>query len=1158
MPDVYPPDTRIWIPNNDLGWIGGKVMTSTGEVKEGGTYQLKIVDDQGKESVVQSNAQSRQGSTPPPPLRNPPEYESSDDLANLHYLNEPSVLYAIQQRYAQRLLYTYSGLALIAVNSFQRVPIYGPDYVQKYSDRTRVPSAPPPPPSSLSTLATSATSDSSATISSTSTLPPHIFAIAEDARLHMRANGIGQTIIVSGDSGAGKTESAKLIMRFLASRTSVSLKRSTAADELVDDAGEIERRMLATNPILEAFGNAKTVHNDNSSRFGKYLQILFDKDSHIVGAQIRTYLLERSRLVFQSGVERNFHIFYQLFAGLPSADREELQLNDPTAFSYLRPNEGVKEVVQAEMSDDQLFEATVKALSTVRVDTTTQHAIFRLLAAILHLGNIRVAEKRGSAEVDATDPALLLSSSLLGIAPDDLRKWMIKKQISARSERIIMSLNAAQGASVRDGIAKYIYARLFEWLIAIVNESLAGEDGLGPLMADSFIGILDIYGFEYYTESAGNKNGKSTGLVNSFEQFCINYANERLQHEFNSHVFRFEQDEYVREGIKWSFIDFPDNQPCIDAIEGRLGIISLLDEESKLASGSDTSFLRKVVAQLATPAHKNVIKPSRFGGSGFIIAHYAANVTYESQGFIEKNRDTLPEEHLEMLDTTSNDLLRQILNITINLASPRPPSRPFSPARSESDFGGSPTTQGFDRDNSRSMGVQSALNASSRPTTPSGHSANENATRVSSDINHLPSTALSTRKQTLGALFKLSLASLMDTIAMTNPHYVRCIKPNRAKKAWEFDSKHVLSQLRACGILETVRISCSGYPSRWTYQEFASRYYMIMPSEIWTPWPPPKELCSLIIKAHISDPAKYQLGLTKIFFRAGTLSAMDAARSAKIEWVLALVRRHMVRYRAVQWFKNAKAAILRIQRWWRRQLAWKAIMKLQGEAAMLAKQQALAKKRAQAAPPPSANGRSGAAEGSPNGKTTRPRPPRAKPPPLGKVGSKHYHPRTSSTLKDTLEEHFLVWPSDSFPDLIGSTMGPRQAIDVPRDSITIQTKPWPTSNGTYTAKFRGIWNLRAMALKQLKSDLEPEDIVARFHKEIQAWSRLKHSNISPFIGVFVDAQRSIFLVEPWSLNGDVIQYLRAIRPSADRVALLSQIARGLAYLHEEQISLSTI
>jgi myosin-5 len=280
--------------------------------------------------------------------------------------------------------------------------------------------------------------------------------------------------------------------------------------------------------------------------------------------------------------------------------------------------------------------------------------------------------------------------------------------------------------------------------------------------------------------------------------------------KFNAHVFRLEQDEYIREGIKWTFIDFPDNQPCIDAIESKLGIISLLDEESRLASGSDGSFLRKVINQWATPTSKNVVKPARFGGSGFIVSHYAAQVTYETQGFIEKNRDALPEEHLDMLDTTTNNLLRQILNVS-HPSLQYAEHRPFSPARSESDFGGSPSAPAFET--SRGLAVHSALSAStsSRPPTPN---SGEGLMRIENFV---------ARKQTLGAIFKISLASLMDTISMTNPHYVRCIKPNREKKAWEFDSKHVLSQLRACGILETVRISCAGYPSRWTFDDFASR-----------------------------------------------------------------------------------------------------------------------------------------------------------------------------------------------------------------------------------------------------------------------------------------------------------------------------------------------
>lgn len=237
--------------------------------------------------------------------------------------------------------------------------------------------------------------------------------------------------------------------------------------------------------------------------------------------------------MFQSDVERNFHIFYQVFAGLPASDRSALKLGNPSDFSYLQSDSSSisSAASSSNLADAERFTATQQALTTVNIDSATQRSIWKVLAAILHLGNIRVSELRGSSEVDVSDPALLMSASLLGIVPDELRKWMIKRQISARGERIVTSLNGSQSASVRDSIAKFVYARLFDWLISVVNDSLAGEDGLGPLMAESFIGILDIYGFEYYADSGSNKSGKRSKLVNSFEQFCINYANERLQHE---------------------------------------------------------------------------------------------------------------------------------------------------------------------------------------------------------------------------------------------------------------------------------------------------------------------------------------------------------------------------------------------------------------------------------------------------------------------------------------------------------------------------------------------------------------------------------------------------------------------------------------------------
>jgi myosin-5 len=651
-----------------------------------------------------------------------------------------------------------------------------------------------------------------------------------------------QTIVVSGESGAGKTVSAKYIMRYFATRESPDNpgRRRGKADAM----SETEEQILATNPIMEAFGNAKTTRNDNSSRFGKYIEIMFNKKTDIVGAKIRTYLLERSRLVFQPLKERNYHIFYQLIKGATDQERQELSLKSVEEFSYL--NQGSSPTIDG-VDDKAEFDATRSSLTTIGVPPPTQSQIFRLLGALLHIGDIKITATRTDSALDPAEPSLVKACELLGIDAANFAKWIVKKQLITRGEKIVSNLTQQQATVVRDSVAKFIYSSLFDWLVERTNESLATEEVLAS--ATSFIGVLDIYGFEHFAK-------------NSFEQFCINYANEKLQQEFNAHVFKLEQEEYLREEIDWTFIDFADNQPCIDLIEGKLGVLSLLDEESRLPMGSDEQFVTKLHHNFSGDKHKFYKKP-RFGKSSFTVCHYAIDVTYESDGFIEKNRDTVPDEHMQVLKASSNKFLAEVLDVA-----------------------------GQIRDK------ETAATASAKASGAAGR-------RIA--VN---------RKPTLGGIFKSSLIELMNTISSTDVHYIRCIKPNEAKEAWKFEGPMVLSQLRACGVLETVRISCAGYPTRWTYEEFALRYYMLVPSASWTPEirNMAKAILSKALGAGKNDGTdKYQMGLTKIFFRAGMLAFLENLRSARLNDAAVMIQKNLRAkyYRRV--YLEMRQAIISVQ-----------------------------------------------------------------------------------------------------------------------------------------------------------------------------------------------------------------------------------------------------
>ena len=659
-----------------------------------------------------------------------------------------------------------------------------------------------------------------------------------------------QTIVVSGESGAGKTVSAKYIMRYFATRESPD-QPGKRAKGIADAMSATEEQILATNPVMEAFGNAKTTRNDNSSRFGKYIEIMFDKKTEIIGARIRVYLLERSRLVFQPLKERNYHVFYQLVSGATEEERQEWGLLPVEHFEYL--NQGGAPLIEG--VDDKLeFNATRQSLTTIGVSHETQAQIFSLLSALLHLGNVKITAIRSESVLPSTEPSLIKACQMLGVDAGDFAKWTVKKQLITRGERITSNLSQQQAVVVRDSVAKFIYSSLFDWLVESINAGLATDEV--SKRAANFIGVLDIYGFEHFAK-------------NSFEQFCINYANEKLQQEFNQHVFKLEQEEYLKEQIDWTFIDFSDNQPCIDLIEAKMGILSLLDEESRLPMGTDDQLVTKLHHNFANDK-SNYYKKPRFGKSSFTVCHYAIDVTYESDGFIEKNRDTVPDEHMEVLRSTSNRFLSEVLEAA-------------SVVR-EKD----------------SASIANTRAASAAPTKRAGVAAN--------------------RKPTLGGIFKSSLIELMNTINSTDVHYIRCIKPNESKDSWKFEGPMVLSQLRACGVLETVRISCAGYPTRWTYEDFALRYYMLIPSPSWTS--EVREMANAILRKALGQGTnrgldKYQLGLTKIFFRAGMLAFLENLRTNRLNECAVMIQKNMKAIFYRRKYLEAKNSILLLQAWTR-------------------------------------------------------------------------------------------------------------------------------------------------------------------------------------------------------------------------------------------------
>uniref|UniRef100_M4AV36 Unconventional myosin-Va n=1 Tax=Xiphophorus maculatus TaxID=8083 RepID=M4AV36_XIPMA len=783
---------RVWIPDAEEVWKSAEL---TKDYKnDDASLQLMLED--GTLDPKTKNL---------PYLRNPDILVGENDLTALSYLHEPAVLHNLKVRFIDsKLIYTYCGIVLVAINPYETLPIYGTDIINAYSGQNM------------------------------GDMDPHIFAVAEEAYKQMARDERNQSIIVSGESGAGKTVSAKYAMRYFAT---VSGSASEA---------NVEEKVLASNPIMEAIGNAKTTRNDNSSRFGKYIEIGFDNRYRIIGANMRTYLLEKSRVVFQADEERNYHIFYQLCASANQPEFKNLRLSTANDFLYTR--QGRSPVIEG-VDDAKELRTTRHAFTLLGINESYQIGLFQVLAAILHLGNVEIKDRDSDSSLIAPNNRHLTAfCELVGVTYQDMSQWLCHRKLKTATETYIKPLPRLQATNARDALSKHIYAKLFNWIVEHVNKALVTN-----IKQHSFIGVLDIYGFETFE-------------INSFEQFCINYANEKLQQQFNMHVFKLEQEEYMKEQIPWTLIDFYDNQPCINLIEAKMGILDLLDEECKMPKGSDDSWAQKLYnTHLKTCS---LFEKPRMSNRAFIIQHFADKVEYQCEGFLEKNKDTVNEEQIHVLKASKFNLLVELFQ------------------------------------------------DEEKATTPTGQVPGTGGrTRLSIKPDKGRDTSSKEHKKTVGCQFRNSLQMLMETLNATTPHYVRCIKPNDFKLAFSFDPKRAVQQLRACGVLETIRISAAGFPSRWTYQEFFSRYRVLMKQK--DVLPDKKLTCKNVLEKLVQDQDKYQFGKTKIFFRAGQVAYLEKLRADKLRAACIRIQKTIRCWLARKKYLRQRSAAITIQRFTR-------------------------------------------------------------------------------------------------------------------------------------------------------------------------------------------------------------------------------------------------
>uniref|UniRef100_A0A663N3M0 Myosin heavy chain 11 n=1 Tax=Athene cunicularia TaxID=194338 RepID=A0A663N3M0_ATHCN len=792
----------VWIPSEKHGFEAASIKEEKGD-----EVTVELAENGKKVTLSKDDIQKM----------NPPKFSKVEDMAELTCLNEASVLHNLRERYFSGLIYTYSGLFCVVINPYKQLPIYSEKIIDMYKGKKR------------------------------HEMPPHIYAIADTAYRSMLQDREDQSILCTGESGAGKTENTKKVIQYLAVVASSHKGKKDISITFSYELGELEKQLLQANPILEAFGNAKTVKNDNSSRFGKFIRINFDVTGYIVGANIETYLLEKSRAIRQAKDERTFHIFYYLIAGASEQMRNDLLLEGFGNYTFLSNGH----VPIPAQQDDEMFQETLEAMTIMGFTEEEQIAILRVVSSVLQLGNIVFKKERNTDQASMPDnTAAQKVCHLMGINVTDFTRSILTPRIKVGRDVVQKAQTKEQADFAIEALAKAQFERLFRWILTRVNKALDKTKRQGA----SFLGILDIAGFEIFE-------------INSFEQLCINYTNEKLQQLFNHTMFILEQEEYQREGIEWNFIDFGlDLQPCIELIERPTnppGVLALLDEECWFPKATDTSLVEKLCQEQGN--HPKFQKPKQLKDkTEFCIMHYAGKVTYNATAWLTKNMDPLNDNVTSLLNQSSDkfvaDLWKDGRNLYQNFLSYFYLYTSTASKIYLSSLGSCSLTMPVAVDRIVGLDQMAKMTESSLP------------------------SASKTKKgmfRTVGQLYKEQLTKLMTTLRNTNPNFVRS-----HLRAGKLDAHLVLEQLRCNGVLEGIRICRQGFPNRIVFQEFRQRYEILAANAIPKGFMDGKQACILMIKALELDPNLYRIGQSKIFFRTGVLAHLEEERDLKITDVI--------------------------------------------------------------------------------------------------------------------------------------------------------------------------------------------------------------------------------------------------------------------------------
>jgi len=750
----YDPKKSVWVPNK----ANGGYLEGTMESKDG----AKVTVNVGGEMKVFKEEQVCQV--------NPPKFDCSDDMAGLTYLGDACVLWNSTIRYVNELIYTYSGLFCIAINPYKRFPIYTLRTMEMYVGKRR------------------------------NECPPHIFAIAEGAYQGMMNSGINQSILITGESGAGKTENTKKVISYFATICSSGKKKEGEAS--------LEDKIVQTNPVLEAWGNAKTVRNDNSSRFGKFIRIHFNASGKLSGADMVVYLLEKSRLTYQQPLERCYHSFYNLMSDQVPDLKEKCLLSD-NILDYWYVSQGKLTVPSIDDKEDMMF--ADEAFNVLGFSEQEKYDTYKNTACMMHMGNMTKdfvpVGKEEQAEIKDDSNAQKVAT-LAGIDCEWMITYFCKPKLKVGTEWVQKGSTCTGAANSVAGIARAIYERTFRLMVDKCNETLIDK----TMKKVHYIGVLDIAGFEIFD-------------YNGFEQICINYVNEKLQQFFNQHMFTLEQEEYVREGLDWANVDFGmDLQPCIDMFEKPMCFLAIFEEESLFPKATDETFRNKLFDNMLGK-RPNFAKPNPRPDpdAHFAIVHYAATVSYNLTGWLEKNKDPLNDTIVEMIKNGSNALMIQCFA-----------DHPGQPTETPKDDGGRKKKGGG---------------------------------------------------KTVSSYFKGQLDDLMTTLYKTEPHFIRCVVPNTHKIPGGVEPDLIMHQYQCNGVLAGIAICRKGFPNKMLYPEFKARYN-ILAAKLVAKAKNDKSAAGAVMDVIQLDKEKFRLGHTKVFFRAGILGWMEEVREDKIGNVL--------------------------------------------------------------------------------------------------------------------------------------------------------------------------------------------------------------------------------------------------------------------------------